>query len=55
MRVHVTPIKDLVAHPEKRPRALNTLRDRGLVWRACLAFCFVFWVAFAVGVCILVW
>ncbi len=55
MQAPLTHINDFPAQPESRPRALGTLRDRGLIWRLCLAFCFAFWIVVAIGIYALVW
>jgi hypothetical protein len=54
IQVSLTLIDDLATRSESPPRALNVLRDRGLIWRACLAFCFAFWMAVAFGIYALV-
>ena len=54
MQVPLTFIDGFATRSESRPRALETLRDRSLIWRACLAFCFAFWIAAAFGIYALV-
>ena len=54
MQVPLTLLDGFANRSEGRPRALDTLRDRGLIWRACLAFCFAFWIAVAFGIYALV-
>lgn len=54
MQVPLTLLDGFANQSESRPRALETLRDRGLIWRACLAFCFAFWIALAFGIYALV-